>query len=269
MLSPLLHALLFTQAVSGPVSGSVGAAVPLEQLRLDQCLARARGEPATAIAEASAWLGETHGPETSYPQQCLGYAYTLLLRWDAAERTFLAAREAELESNPFRRAQLATMAGNAAMADGRGDAALIALALAAADAEASGDAALRSIVETDRARALVMQGGEGEAEAVLAAARSLDAQNALAWLLSATLARRLGKLDEAQAFIVTAAALAQDYPEVGLEAGVIAMLQGREDAAEASWRSVVDVAPNSEAAAAARGYLAQLAAMSAQEPAGR
>jgi tetratricopeptide (TPR) repeat protein len=265
MLSALFHSLLFAQAVSG----SAGAAVPLEQLRLDQCLARARGDPATAIAEASTWLGETGGAEASYPQQCLGYAYTLLLRWDAAERTFLAARDAELESNRFRRAQLATMAGNAALADGRGDAALIALALAAADAQASGDAALRSIVETDRARALVMQGSEGEAEAVLAAARSLDAQNALAWLLSATLARRVGKLDEAQAFIETAAALAQDYPEVGLEAGVIAMLQGREDAAAASWRSVVEVEPNSEAAAAARGYLAQLAGMSGQEPVGR
>ena len=260
MLSSLLHALLFAQAVS--------AAVPLEQLRLDQCLAQARGDPATAIAEASTWLRETGGAEASYPQQCLGYAYTLLLRWDAAERTFLAAREAVLESNPFRRAQLATMAGNAALADGRGDAALVALALAAADAETSGDDALRSIVETDRARALVMQGNEGEAETALAAARSLDAQNALAWLLSDTLARRLGKLDEAQALIETAAALARDYPEVGLEAGVIAMLQGREDAAEASWRSVVEVEPNGEAAAAARGYLAQLAT-SAQEPAGR
>jgi tetratricopeptide (TPR) repeat protein len=99
---------------------------------------------------------------------------------------------------------------------------------------------------------------------VLVAARSLDAQNALAWLLSATLARRLGKLGEAQGFIETAAALARDYPEVGLEAGVIAMLQGRGNAAEASWRSVVEVAPDSEAAATARSYLAQLAE---QEPA--
>ena len=76
MLSSLLHALLFAQAVS--------AAVPLEQLRLDQCLTQARGDPATAIAEASTWLRETGGAEASYPQQCLGYAYTLLLRTVAA-----------------------------------------------------------------------------------------------------------------------------------------------------------------------------------------
>ena len=180
-----------------------------------------------------------------------------------AHRPAVKAREAELAVNHFRRAQLATMAGNAALADSRGDAALSALALAATDAAASGNAGLQSVVETDRARALVMLAREAEAEAVLAAARTFDAQNAFAWLLSATLARRLGKLDEAQGFIETAAALSPNYPEVGLEAGVIAMLQGREDAAAASWRSVVALEPGSAAAETARAYLAQLA----EEPA--
>ncbi len=36
------------------------------------------------------------------------------------------------------------------------------------------------------------------------------------------------------------------------------MLAGREDAARASWQSVITLAPDSEAAATARGYLAQL-----------
>ena len=251
MLSTLFHSLLFAQAAP--------ALMPIEQARLEVCLAQARTDPAAAITQASTWFGEVSGAEASYPQQCLGYAYTLLLRWEAAESAFLAARDAERAINHFRRAQLATMAGNAALADNRGDAALSALALAATDAAVSGDAGLRAVVETDRARALVQQGREGEAEAVLAAARTFDAQNAFAWLLSATLARRLGKLDEAQGFIETAVALSPDYPEVGLEAGVIAMLQGRDAAAEASWKSVVEVEPDSEAAATARGYLAQLA----------
>src|SRR5688500_1349016 len=259
MPSTFLLSLLVAQAAA--------AMVPLEQARLDLCLDKARADPATAMAEASTWLGEVDAPESSYPQQCLGYAYTLLLRWDAAESAFLAAREAELEINRFRRAQLAAMAGNAALADNRADAALSALALAATDAAVSGNAGLRAIIETDRARAMVMQGKEGEAEAVLAAARSFDAQNAFAWLLSATLARRLGKLDEAQGFIETASALSPDYPEVGLEAGVIAMLQGREDAAKASWESVIAIEPGSEAAATARGYLVQLAELVAEPPA--
>ena len=256
MLSALFHSLLVAQAAS--------AAVPLEQARLDICLDRARGDPAAAIAEAGTWLSEAGGPERSYPQQCLGYAYTMLLRWEAAERAFLAAREQESERAYFRRARLATMAANAALAEQRADAALAALAIAATDAAAAGDAGLRSVIETDRARALVLQGKQAEAEAVLAAARTLDAQNALAWLLSATLARRLGKLDEAQSLIETAAALSPDYAEIGLEAGVIAMLQGRDEAAAASWRSVVEAEPESPTADIARGYLAQLAEPAAE-----
>ena len=53
---------------------------------------------------------------------------------------------------------------------------------------------------------------------------------------------------------------------MGLEAGVIAMLQGREDAPEASWRSVLAVEPDSDTAATARDYLAQLAAPPSEEP---
>jgi tetratricopeptide (TPR) repeat protein len=250
MFAPLFHSLLLAQAAT--------AAVPIEQARLEVCLDQARADPTAGMTEASRWLGESSGPAASYPQQCLGYAYTMLLRWDAAERAFIAAREAESESAHFRRAQLAAMAANAALAEERAADALVSLAMAATDAEASGNAGLRSIVETDRARALVVQGNEAEAEAVLTSARTLDSQNALAWLLSATLARRLGKLDQAQGFIQTAAALAPDYVETGLEAGVIAMLQGREDAARTSWQSVIAVEPASEAAATARGYIAQL-----------
>lgn len=234
--------------------------------RLSVCLTHARTDPATAIAEASAWSGETSGADVSYPQQCLGLAYAMLLRWDAAERAFLAARGAAGETEHFRRAQLGTMAGNAALAEERAADALVSFDNAANDAAAAGDNGLRSMVEVDRARAQVMQGREAEAEATLAAARTLDAQSPFAWLLSATLARRLGKLEEAQVHIETAAALSPDYPEVGLEAGVIAMLAGREQAAEASWRSVIELAPDSEAAASARSYLAQLAELAAEDP---
>ena len=252
MLTSLFSSLLLTQA------GAAG--LTAEQARLEVCLDRARTDPATAISEASRWTAESSGAETSFPQHCLGMAYTALLRWQAAEQAFLAAREAAGPGNPVRRAQLATMAANAALAEERAEAALAALGLAATDAAAAGDDALRAIVEVDRARAMVLQGREGEAEIVLASARTLDPQAPFAWLLSATLARRLGKLDEAQGFIETAAAMSPNYPETGLEAGVIAMLQGREEAAATSWRSVIEVAPDSEEAATARSYLAQLEA---------
>jgi len=56
---------------------------------------------------------------------------------------------------------------------------------------------------------------------------------------------------------------------VGLEAGVIAMLDGREDAAKASWQSVLEVEPDGEAATTARGYLAQLDGPTAPASEGR
>jgi TolA-binding protein len=250
MLAPIFASLLFAQAAAPTAT--------LEETRLELCLDKARSEPGAAITDANTWLAQSGGAERSYPQQCLGYAYTMLLRWDAAEQAFLAAREFENETAHFRRAQLATMAANAALAESRGDAALIALSLATADASTSGDAGLRALVETDRARALVLQGDETGAEAALASARTLDPQSPLTWLLSATLARRQNKLDAAQGFIEVAAALSPDYVETALEAGVIAMLQGREDAARASWQSVVDVDPDSVTSEIARGYLAQL-----------
>ena len=262
MLIAPLSAVLFVAAQG---AGNATPQRPAQLDRLELCLAEARADPATAIAEADTWLADTGGSDATYAQHCLGLAYTALLRWPAAEQAFLAARDAAPMSDTVRRAQLATMAANAALAEERAPEALASLALAEADARASGDAALQSIVAVDRSRALVLQGNEIEAETMLASARELDPQAPYAWLLSATLARRLGKLDAAQGFIETAAGLSPNYPEIGLEAGVIAMLAGREATAAASWRSVVELAPESDEAATARGYLAQLEEAAAGE----
>jgi tetratricopeptide (TPR) repeat protein len=263
MIAALLAAPLFSLAQTIAEVPPPAPPRTVAEDRLALCLEAARTDPATAIGEASEWAEGLGGADASYPRQCLGFAYTALLRWEAAEAAFLAARDAALPTDAFRRAQLGAMAANAALAEGRAAAALAILDVAARDALAAGDAGLRAMTEVDRARAQVLAGDEAGAEATLASARALDAQNGLAWLLSATLARRLGKLDEAQSFIETAAALDPADPETALEAGVIAMLAGREDAAAASWNSVIAVAPGSPQAATARGYLAQLA-----EPAG-
>ena len=255
----MIAALLLTFAqVSADAPAPQAPPRSLAEDRLDLCMDQARTDPASAIVAADQWAGEAAEAEQSYARQCLGMAYTALLRWQAAERAFLEARELAATTAHFRRARLAAMAGNAALAEERADAALFALDLAAADAEASGDAGLRAVVQIDRARALVLQGDETAAETALASARTLDPQSPYAWLLSATLARRQGRLDEAQAHIETAGALAPDYPEIGLEAGVIAMLDGREAAAAASWRSVLAIEPDGDHAATARDYLAQL-----------
>ena len=79
----------------------------------------------------------------------------------------------------------------------------------------------------------------------------------------------MGKLAEAQAQIERAYDLRPIDPAVGLEAGVIAVLSGRDGSARKSWQSVIDAAPQSAEAAAARGYIAQLGAGAGAEPAGR
>ena len=250
MLLPLLS-LVFAQAAA--------AAVPSpEQDRLLACQREARSDPTSAIVTASAWLKEAVGEDRSYPQECLGFAYVSLLRWQTAEDAFLAAREARPATDFADRAKLAAMAGNAALAESRYQAALQHLDLARGDATAAADAPLAGEIATDRSEAFVGLGQPDDAAAALADARRDAPQNIETWLLSATLARRQNKLDEAQKDIETAAALAPKDPAVGLEAGVIAALAGRDEAARQSWRSVIDLAPNEPEAATARTYLAQL-----------
>ena len=233
------------------------AELSFDEARFDECLKQATTDPTTAITNASTWTGEAAGETAAYPQQCLGHAYTSLLRWDAAERAFLTARETLGDSQHEWRARLALQAGNAALAGNRADAALFDITLAERDL-GDADPAIGAMIETDRGRALVAAGRERDAVAALDKARSLDPQSPNAWLLSATLARRLGKLAEAQGYIETAAKLAPTYPEIGLEAGVIAMLAGNREAAKASWESVIAIAPNDDAGTSAKAYIAQL-----------
>jgi len=135
-----------------------------------------------------------------------------------------------------------------------------------ADALAAGDAHLAGDIAIDRARALVALKRDGEAAAALAEARAASPDNAYGWLLSATLSRRMGQWSQAQAQIETAAQLQPVDPEIGLEAGVIAMLSGHAAAAARSWQSVIAAAPASPSADTARGYLAQLGPLSAAAP---
>ena len=138
------------------------------------------------------------------------------------------------------------------------DPAELAFGRAVSYAADAGDTVLSASVSVDRARALVALGRNDEAAKALAEARTSDPANARAWLLSATLSRRLERLGEAQEQIAQTATLAPQDPAVGLEAGVIAALSGREEEARRSFDSVLLVAPESDEATRARAYLEQL-----------
>lgn len=254
MLSLLLP--LMAQMAPAPAPQSTPQTVP--EARLTACVEQSRKDVDGAIATADDWMKGLKGSERAYPLQCLAVVYARQLRWDEAEDTFLAARDALLPDEKVHRAKLGGMAANAALADNRPGAALASLEQARADATGAGDLALAGELEIDRSRALVALDRPAEAEAALNTARRDAAQDADTWLLSATLARRLGKLSDAQFYIETAAGLNPVDPAIGLEAGVIAVLSGHDEAARKSWQSVITTAPGSEAAATAKSYIDQL-----------
>ena len=128
------------------------------------------------------------------------------------------------------------------------------------------DTIMVDLAAMDLARALVALGRLERGLAPLETATGLAPDESEAWLLKATLLRRLDRLGDAQAAIERAVAISPQDSEIGLEAGVIAILGGREDAARSSWQSVIEVQPDSLAAETARGYLAQLGAVPATPP---
>jgi tetratricopeptide (TPR) repeat protein len=269
VLLPLLaQASIFPGVDPGRFDPGLQEPPSVEQDRLTVCLDQVRTDPSTAILTANLWIREGTGPDAAFPNQCLGMAYTRMLRWDAAERAFLAGRDAAVAENHILRARLAAMAGNSALADGRNDAAIADFDLALQDASAASDIVTGGEIQIDRSRALVALGRTQEAAEALAAARRDAPQSPDAWLLSATLSRRADDLQAAQAQIATAAGLDPQNPAVGLEAGVIAALGGNDDAARKSWQSVLATAPGSPEAEIARGYIDQLPP-GATEEAGR
>jgi len=145
--------------------------------------------------------------------------------------------------------------GNRAIVAGDPEGALKHFDLAREYAISAGEVAMLVDIDLDRARALMMLGRNEEAVALLDDVRLRSPGNADAWVFSAVAARRHGDLAKAQSLIAEAAGFAPANPGVGLEAGTIAWVAGREDAAIASWRSVIEVAPDSDEAEFARQYL--------------
>lgn len=235
----------------------------LQQGKEQECTAAIPAGASAAEDDARTWRDGATGQDRALADLCLGMALSEQLNFGEAEAAFLDGRDSAAFQTPLR-ARLGSMAASAAMAQGAAERALTQLDVAMTDLAGDRSGPLPLAIALDRARALVSLGRLDTAEKPLADARELAPGSAEAWLLSATLSRRRNELAEAQARIEKAAQLSPVDPEIGLEAGVIAMLSGREEAARKSWQSVVAAAPKSPAAETARGYIAQL---SAPEPA--
>ncbi|MDO7844497.1 hypothetical protein Q5H94_19360 [Sphingomonas sp. CA1-15] len=245
MLSLLLAAAQTAPAPPAP------APSPLEE-RYDRCIGSATRQPAVAESEASQWLLQGG---SFLAHQCLGIAYATEMRWTAAATEFeLAARGAEAAKD-MRGAFYWAQAGNAWLA--AKDAVKARAALDAALSPGSLKGIQRGEAFLDRARAFFAGGDVTAARADLDRALVDAADDPLAWLLSATLARRGGDLPRAKADIAEALKRSSDDAAVQLEAGNIAASAGDEAGAKNAWDKAANLQPGSDANRAARTALLQ------------
>ncbi|MEZ5680840.1 MAG: tetratricopeptide repeat protein [Erythrobacter sp.] len=239
---------------------AITMSIPEErQQQFADCLTQARDDPEAALDTANAWrVGAQNDLDLVRSAHCLGLAFVTLERFDEARQIFeVASAEAPEELGKYR-ARLLAMAGNAALRDGKAAVAEPLFATALERALSEGDAELASDLSADRAGALAMAERFDDAVEAMRISREQNPQSMRAWLMSAMLLRRLERYGEAQQMIEQAATINPRDPAVGLEAGIIAALSGREEDARRSFESVLIVAPDSEWANRATAYLEQL-----------
>jgi tetratricopeptide (TPR) repeat protein len=229
----------------------------LNEVQFAECLELARKDAPSGFTEASLWVQQGGG---YLARACQGFALATDFKFDEASSVLADAAKGAQEKGDPRAARFWAQAGNSAIAAGRPEIALDALNNALALTTLNNRE--RADSEIDRARALVALDMNADAEKSLATARQLSPENATAWLLSATLARRLSKLPDALSYIQTAAPLSPLDPAVALEAGNIAITAGDEAAARKQWEQVVAIAPSSRQANSAQAQLAALSATS-------
>lgn len=248
----MLPILILALQAAAPI-GPARPAGPTAEAQYDSCVDAATTDPANAERIAGQWRLVGGG---FLARQCLGMSYATRQRWTAAAEAFeQAAREAEVAKD-VRAANYWAQAGNARLADGDVLAAGAALDAALASPTLAGLA--RGEAQLDRARVRVAAGDLPGARGDIDRALKDAPADPLAWLLSATLARRTGDLPRARTDIAEALRRAADDASVQLEAGNIAGLSNDPAAARAAFEAVQRLAPDSAQARAAAAAIETL-----------
>lgn len=225
----------------------------LTELRLNECLDLAVNDPNSGIVAANEWKIDGGG---FFADHCLGFAYAVDFKFDAAVVAFDNAAQAAAAKNDDRAVRFWLQAANASIAGQKPTEAIgfidAALSLGILEGEQLGEAHL------DKARAMVAIKLEEKAGAELLIAQKFAPQDPLVWLLSATLNRRLGKTSQARLDVDIAAQLAPSDPAIALEQGNIEITDGNYAAAERHWRNALELRPNGRIADSVRGLLKQL-----------
>lgn len=176
-------------------------------------------------------------------------------KWEAAAAAFETAAQTSAFGRDAQGASFWAAAGNAWLTAGE-----IAKARAALDhALVAGTLTGQALGDTqlDHARTMVALGDAAAARRDLDLALANVPDDPLAWLLSATLARRSDDLARAKTDIAEAIKRAPADPAVRLEAGNIAAKAGDEPGARAAWAEAVRLAPTSAQGRSAAAALEQ------------
>jgi tetratricopeptide (TPR) repeat protein len=232
---------LLLAASQAPAAGPAAGPVDAQGDRFSRCVALTQSDPAAARAEAGRWR---IGGGRYFARQCAGLAFAAEKNWPSAALEFEeAAREAQF-ARDTRAANYWAQAGNAWLASGQPAKARVALDSALAAGSLTG--LPLGEAQLDHARALVVAGEMSAARSDLDLALTTAGDDPLAWLLSATLARRMGDLPRAKSDIAQALKRSADDASVQLEAGNIAASAGDEAAAREAWSTAARLAPTSD-----------------------
>lgn len=227
-----------------PIAATPAAGSPLYRCAID---ARTDAAAAERAATAKGRAGDA----------CRGLALAAQDDFAGAARAFAdAARFAEVQKD-HAAADYWARSGNAWLA--AGDAAAARRALDAALAAGTLSDLDRGEAYLDRARALVATGDLKAARVDMDQATLIAGDDPLAWLLSATLARRMDDLPRAKLDIAQALQRASDDASVQLEAGNIAAKSGDAAGARAAWQKAAALAPDAPAGRSAANALSQFA----------
>ena len=259
-------AWLLWLAATPALLGTPALAASGDTRRFELCAGLAEGNPGRAIAVAQAWRIEGGG---ILARHCLAIAQFQAGDYTNALESFAAAAR-DAARAPDTRADAARLwlaGANAGLMAGRPAAVAVMVDEALALPPADGLAAELMLL---KAEALVDLGRESDALPVIEAALGRDAGVPNGWLLKATLARRLGRLAEAEAAVLEAARRTgtetPEMAEVQFEAGAIAQAQGKPELARAAWGAAANGDPQQPAVKAAAAALARLAESGQPQP---
>jgi Tfp pilus assembly protein PilF len=234
-------------------------AAPSDAARYAACIGQAARDPAHAMETGFAWRIDGGGAAAHHclavAQMHAGHHGAALKSYDAAVAASVAAGDGQAVAILRQAAEAAMIADRPADAERFADTALA----GPGGIEISGRA--RADLLLMRAEARVAQARTGPAMADLDAATAAAPDQALAWLLKATLARRGGDLVAAEAALLKAANLAPELPDVALEAGHLAAARGNTALARTAWEAAAADGAGTPAGAAAAQALGRLPAL--------